>query len=89
MSQERFFVDLAKVPRIANHWDQDKQELRVDDFEADLGVMSSGEAHLARFFAGVWLGQNKYQFDATEAAASLDTLEMELITSWMKQPYWP
>lgn len=89
MSQDRFFADLAKVPRISGHWNKEKRELKVSAFEADIGVMSSGEAHLAKFFAGVWLGQNQYSFDAIEAAAALDAAEMELITTWMKSPYWP
>ena len=51
MSRELFYEMLDKAPRIDHLWDREKNVLNIELFEKELGVMSSGEVHLAKFFA--------------------------------------
>lgn len=90
MSYERFFKMLEQVPRMRYLWDRQKAELLVDLFEIELGVMSSGEVHMAKFFAAIWFGDNKrYGFDLIDAVAFIDPPEKQLIINWMADPFWP
>jgi len=89
-SIQRFFDMLEKVPRISHLWDIDKRELKVQLFVRELGVMSPGEVHIAKFFASVWFGSNElYGFDLIEAVSSLDGKEIDLIIEWIADPFWP
>ena len=64
MSQQRFFEMLNRQPRIEKRWDQQNSSLKIEAFEQALGVMSSGEVQMAKFFASVWFHNNKaYGFD--------------------------
>jgi len=90
MSDKRFFQMLGRVPRVKNLWDEQKRELNIDSFESALGVMSTGEVHIAKFFASLWFHNNeKYGFDLVDAIASLDIPERNLIIEWMENPFWP
>jgi hypothetical protein len=44
---------------------------------------------MARFAAGVWCGNNQFNFDFIEAAAHLDEKQMSVVTDWLKSPFWP
>ena len=89
MSQEKFFKMLDRVPRISNLWDK-KSGLEIERFESQLCVMSSGEVHIAKFFASIWFNNNnRYGFDLVDAVASLDIPERKIITEWMCDPFWP
>jgi len=89
MSVESFFKMLDQVPRIKHLWDRDRRGLKVGLFEKELGVMSSGEVHLAKFFAAIWFGYNRYGFDLVEAVSTLDDNERLLIVKWIANPFWP
>lgn len=90
MSYDRFFVMLSRVPRIAPLWNKDTRSLNVERFENALGVMSSGEVQMAKFFASVWYHNNgDYGFDLVDAVASIDAEEIELIIEWMMNPFYP
>ena len=52
-------------------------------------VASHGEAIMARFVLGVWRGEDKFNFDFTEAASVLDRNQRQVITDWMLDPFWP
>jgi len=89
-SQQRFFEMLNQVPRIKHLWDQDTREINVEAFERELRVMSSGEIHIAKFFAAVWFNDNtRYGFDIVDAAARLDKKSLNLIRDWLADPFWP
>ena len=88
--QEEFFLMLERVPRICHLWDIEKKALNVELFEAKLGVMSSGEVHLAKFFASLWFHSNqRYGFDLVDAVSTLDGPERKLICKWIADPFWP
>ena len=64
--------------------------MHINKFEDALGVMSSGERHMAKFFAAVWFNDNqKYGFDLVDAVASLDVAPRKLIIEWIAKPFWP
>lgn len=90
MSRERFYQMLDQVLRIDHLWDREKHELKVNLFEKELGIMSTGEVHLAKFFASLWFNNNKrYGFDLVDAVATLDSTERKLIIDWVANPFWP
>lgn len=85
--QDRFFDLLNKYPRIAGLWARENRSLDVKRFEKELKLMGSEEAHLARFFAGVWLGENRYDFDLIEAVHFLS--DRKIISDWIENPFFP
>jgi len=90
MSQERFFIMLEQVPRIKHLWNQKKKELDINNFEVALGVMATGEIHMAKFFVSLWFNDNKrYGFDLVDAVSSIDAQERALICEWIADPFWP
>jgi len=94
-SLDRFFVLLERVPRLADSgiWSKTAGSFDCDLYENALGYLSSGEAHMARFFAALWQGQNGsssyYLFDVVEAAAVIDPEWREIIRDWLADPFWP
>lgn len=86
---DRFFQMLNKCPRITYLWDKETQELDVERFERDVKGMSSGEIHLAKFFAGVWFNNNRYGFDLIAAMQVLDTNNQRIISAWIEHPFFP
>ena len=88
-NQKQFFEMLSRYPRIQQHWSQGSKSLAVDSFEHDLGVMSHGEAHIARFFAAVWFGENRYNFDLIDAASILELPARQMIMAWVERPFYP
>lgn len=90
MSHENFFNMLNEAPRLKHLWDKEKNNMDMLGFEAELNVLSSGEVELAKFFASVWLGNNKdYGFDLVEAVRQIDPKGRDLILNWMRDPFWP
>jgi len=84
---DRFFKMLDTCPRIAGLWDRENRSLDVERFEKELKLMSSGERHLAKFFVGVWLGDNRYGFDLIEAVHALS--DRGVISDWIENPFFP
>ena len=90
MSNERFFMMLERAPRLKRFWDKDKKILDINAFEHALGVMSSSEMQIAKFFASVWINNNtKYGFDLVDALESIDENSTEIIVEWIENPFWP
>lgn len=90
MSRERFYKMLDQVPRICHLWDRERHELKVDLFEKELGVMSTGEVHMAKFLAALWFNNNsRYGFDLVDAVSSIDHNERRIIAEWAIDPFWP
>jgi len=89
-SKERFFKMLKKVPRVSHLWNEKESIMHVDMINREINVMSSGEAHMARFFSAVWMhNNNMHDFDIVNAASSLDNEEILLIVDWLKNPFYP
>lgn len=44
---------------------------------------------MAKFFAGVWLGENQFGFDLFEAARTLEPTDTNLIIDWLNNPTFP
>jgi hypothetical protein len=90
MSQERFFEMLKRVPTINLLWDEEKKEIDVDRFELALGVMSSGERHMALFFASIWFHSNRrYGFDLVDAVQCVGLHDRDMIIEWITDPFYP
>ena len=52
-------------------------------------ALSHGEQIMARFFAAVWLGENKFDFDLVDAGATLDPAHRQVIGDWLTNPVFP
>ena len=89
VNHERFAELLQQVPRLVPYWDFERGEMKAEELKCAIAKWSRGEEIMARFFAGVWLGENSWQFDFIEAASVLDSRHMNLVTDWMDQPFWP
>ncbi len=88
--QEKFFQVLNQFERFAHHWDQEGRTLNVDQFEQDLKLMSSGERHIAKFLASVWLNDNEhFPFNLMEAMYVLDYQYRQVIIDWITDPFYP
>ncbi len=77
------------VPAFAELFDWKKRELIFSRLDSYLENASSGEDMIARFFAGVWLHNNKYEFDMISAVKRLDTRKLNIIYKWLDNPIWP
>lgn len=44
---------------------------------------------MARFLAAVWLGENRFDFDLIDAAATLDAPHRRIISDWLTNPVFP
>ncbi len=88
--QQQFFNMLMPFHRFRNHWNQLDHSFDLDSFEKDLQLMSSGEQHMAKFFASVWLGESEsFPFDVLDALKAIDTKSRNLIIKWIKEPFFP
>ena len=89
-SQERFNQLLVeRAPFLLHLWDIHERAYRPDVVDEFLATASHGEAIVARFFLGVWRNENEFEFDPIEAASVLSSDHMEIITDWLKKPFWP
>lgn len=89
-AQDRFESWLAKnAPYLSILWDFDKRELSLAMVDSYLATASHGQAIMCRFAAGVWLGNNDYQFDMINAAGVLDDEQKAAIAAWFTSPFWP
>lgn len=87
--EQLLFFEMISAAGYSQFWDRDKciyLKSKVDDF---LKVGSSGEVIMLRFFLGVWLHKNSFDFDFTDAAANLEPENMRFITDWLNSPFWP
>lgn len=88
-SQAQFAAMLNRAPFLLPLWDMDRAEYIPELVDNYLATASRGEAIMARFFLGVWLSRNQFDFDFTDAAAVLERENMRIITDWMSEPFWP
>lgn len=91
-NQFRFYAMIEKFPKLSRYWDfvSNTEHPKMDDkgLTTDLGYMSSGEKHLAKFFRAVWLGNAK-GFDIIEALKSVDGHYHQVIADWVADPFYP
>ena len=90
-NEQAFFTRLYNDPRISalqNFWSIKPAELKMDLVQESLYTLSTGEAHLLRFLAGVWLGSNTFDFDLLQATRDLDHTSLSFIQDWMADPYF-
>lgn len=69
-------------------WDLENRSLNIEALESDMS-MSSGENALARFFAAIWLGENKFNFDIANDISSMDQKGRDIVAEWVKAPFFP
>lgn len=86
---ERFWEMLDKCPRISGLWNRETRALDVERLENELGGLSSGEAYMARFLAGVWLNKDDYGFNLIGAMHTLDNGNRQIIIDWLNEPFFP
>lgn len=87
--EQRHFKELLqRYPRFVSYWDFDNRTCELEAVERDIGVMSSGEQIMLRFFVAVWLHDNG-KFDFIDAARSLDTPDRQVIIDWLSNPVLP
>lgn len=89
-SQAKFATWIEEeMPYLWPLFDFSKGELISGSVDQFCAVASIGEQIMARFAAGVWCGNNQFNFDFTDAAAHLDEKQMNVVIDWLKNPFWP
>ena len=90
-NKQRQFKALLEqcCPRLESYWDFDQRECDIERLRNALGSLSHGEAIMARFLAGVWLGENALDFDMIDAVQTLDETQLQVIISWLSKPIFP
>lgn len=90
MNYKRFYALVEQTSSVvASLWDQARYELKVVEVKDALAQMSTGEAHMFRFFASIWFHENRYGFDLAEATKILDKKNRAIIASWLNDPFYP
>ena len=87
--QKRFKSMLEGYPSIEGYWNFHARDVDLDRIENDIDAMSRGEQIMLQFFVGVWLHRNELKLDFTDIAAYLDKENLEAITGWLRDPFWP
>lgn len=87
--QRQFRQLLNRFPSLVSFWNFQTRDCDVSALERAIPVMSHGEQIMARFVAAVWLGENRFDFDLIDAAATLDDTHRQLITDWLLNPVFP
>ncbi len=87
--QRQFKKMINQYPLMASYWDFEKRECDLQAINADIGVLSSGEQHMLRFFVAVWLGENQLKFDLIDATKALDDGNLDDIRQWLQTPVFP
>lgn len=87
--QSDFSAMLEKAPYLKHLWDFNERMFIPEKVEQFLNTASHGEVIMARFFLGVWQGENDFNFDLFEAVKTLDTANLEIIIDWVKAPVAP
>jgi len=87
--QREFKELLDQFPRLISYWDFNKRECDLERLKSDMSALSTGEAIVARFLVGVWLGENQLNFDIFDASKSLDSESYQRIVAWLNNPFFP
>lgn len=90
-SEKRQFAELIEnhAPEMSHIWDFEKEEYLPEMGEKFIGVASSGQVILLHFFQAVWFHRDKFNFDITDAASTLDYEKKQMISEWFLNPFWP
>lgn len=87
---DAFKALLARAPLgVQNCFDLEERRLQREKLENYLGVASHGETILARFFAGVWRGDDEWDFNLFDAVGILDDKGKRIVMDWIARPVWP
>lgn len=86
---QRCFFELVEKLNIDDLWDTKSLSYASEAVDRYLGTASHGQAIMLRFCLGVWTHNNEFEFDFIDAAATLDADNMQIITQWMANPFWP
>ena len=87
--QRQFKKMIDLYPLLASYWNFETRDCDLQAINADIGVLSSGEQHMLRFFVAVWLGENRLNFDLIEATKALDDGNLDDIRQWLQTPVFP
>ena len=87
--QRQFKQMLDGYPSLIPFWNFDTRNCDLQALERAIPAMSHGEQIMARFFVAVWLGENQFDFDLIDAAATLDDTHRQLIVDWLINPMFP
>ena len=89
---DQFYALIDLYPRLSGFWDRSEHQMLDDELENELGVLSSGEAAMAQFFAAVWRWQNhndELDFDIVDCWSRLERDERSIVGSWLNAPFYP
>lgn len=85
----RFIIELFNYKRLIDFWNFGNKTMDVEGLKQELNQLSSGERHMANFFASVWLNDTEtFHFDMLEAAKVLDYRSMIIVSNWINSPYF-
>jgi len=87
--QRQFKKMINEYPLLASYWHFETRDCDLQAINADIGVLSSGEQHMLRFFVAIWLGENKLKFDLIGATKALDDGCLDDIRQWLQTPVFP
>lgn len=79
----------ANLPYLCHLFDFEKAVFLPERLEKYLGTASHGQAIMAKFVIHIWRHNNEYDFDLVEAAKTLDSQNMKVITDWLSNPFLP
>ena len=88
----RFFGMLNNYQRISKFWSAETLTLDIKELQQELNQLSTGERHMAQFFASVWLndsGLELFEFDLISAVRVLDESSIQIISKWLKESFFP
>ena len=88
-SQAKFALMLERAPYLKPLWDLEKREYIPQLIDSYLATASHGEIIMAKFFLGVWMGKDDFDFDLFDAASTLDSERRKIIVDWFQNPFWP
>ena len=92
-SLKKFLTILNQYPVIKQYWhiENGRYAVSIEQINNDISLMSHGDQILVKFFISVFTGQPQLglEFDMIEAAQVLSQHHLDVIISWLKDPFWP
>lgn len=90
--QIQFFKLIKQSPQsrlILSHFDQKTRNCDIEKIKISLLVVSSGEAHMLKFFSYVWLHEDLFDFNFIAAFKMLDQKNVDIMLKWYSNPILP
>lgn len=88
--QQCFFAMLDNYQSICKFWNPRELSLDIPKLKQELNQLSTGERHMATFFASVWLGESSsFPFDVLDALKIIDPKSRNVVLKWLKKPFFP